>query len=44
MFIHNIPNNLIKYLTNYSKNIINNLNSNNVIINRTINHVKQIIN
>jgi len=44
MFIHNIPNNLIKYLTNYSKNIINNLNSNIVIINRTINHVKQIIN
>ena len=44
MFIHNIPNNLIKYLTKYSKNIINNLNSNNVIINKTINHIKIIIN
>ena len=44
LFIHNIPNEIIKFLPNYAKDIINNNYSSNKYINNAINHLKLIIN
>ena len=44
LFIHNIPNNLIIFLPNFVKHIINNINTKDIYKNNALKHIKQIIN